>query len=315
MSLDRSAESLQATTRIWRTARFAIDLGRPQVMGIVNVTPDSFSDGGHHADAASAIAHCDRLLAEGADILDIGGESTRPGAAQPGVDEELARVLPVLRHAVTLGVPVSVDTSRPEVMRAALDVGVDIVNDVRALQRPGALVVVSAHPAAGVCLMHMRGEPGSMQAAPSYGDVVAEVAAFLERRALEVQAAGVARERVAIDPGIGFGKSVQHNLELLARQRELLAVGRPLLVGWSRKSTLGAVTGRPVGERLVASVAAALLAVVRGAAVVRVHDVAATVDALELWRAATLGPEQEQLLTMHGAARTGDAASPGQSRP
>ena len=315
MSLDRSAAPVRASPRIWRTARFAIDLGRPQVMGIVNVTPDSFSDGGRHADAAGAIAHCDRLLAEGADILDIGGESTRPGAAQPGVDEELARVLQVLRHAVTLGVPVSVDTSRPEVMRAALDAGADIVNDVRALQRPGALAVVAAHPAAGVCLMHMRGEPGTMQAAPSYEDVVAEVGAFLERRALEVEAAGVARERIAIDPGIGFGKSVQHNLELLARQRELLASGRPLLVGWSRKSTLGAVTGRPVGERLVASVAAALLAVVRGAAVVRVHDVAATVDALGLWRAATLGPEQEQLLTMQDAARTGDAASPGQSRP
>jgi dihydropteroate synthase len=314
MSLDRSTERLPAPPRLWQTARFAIELSRPQVMGIVNVTPDSFSDGGRHADAASAIAHCERLLAEGADILDIGGESTRPGAAQPGVDEELARVLPVLRHAVTLGVPVSVDTSRPEVMRAALDAGADIVNDVRALRRSGALAIVAAHPAAGVCLMHMRGEPGSMQTAPDYDDVVAEVGAFLERRAVEVQAAGVARERIAIDPGIGFGKSAQHNLELLARQRELLATGRPLLVGWSRKSTLGAVTGRPVGERLAASVAAALLAVERGAAVVRVHDVAATVDALRLWRAATLRPEQEQMLTMQATARTGDVASPGQSR-
>ncbi len=272
----------------WQTSRYRIDLTIPRVMGIVNVTPDSFSDGGRHADAAGAMAHCDRLLAEGADLLDIGGESTRPGAAVPGLDEELARVLPVLRHAVTLGVPVSVDTSRPEVMRAALDAGADIVNDVRALQRPGALAVLAAHPAAGVCLMHMRGEPGSMQAAPSYDDVVAEVGAFLERRALEVQAAGVVRERIVVDPGIGFGKSAQHNLLLLARQSELLVAGRPLLVGWSRKSTLGAVTGRPVGERLVASVAAALLAVSRGASVVRVHDVAATVDALKLWRAATL---------------------------
>lgn len=272
----------------WQTSRYRIDLTIPRVMGIVNVTPDSFSDGGRHADAAGAMAHCDRLLAEGADLLDIGGESTRPGAALPGLDEELARVLPVLRHAVTLGVPVSVDTSRPEVMRAALDAGADIVNDVRALQRPGALAVLAAHPAAGVCLMHMRGEPGSMQAAPSYDDVVAEVGAFLERRALEVQAAGVVRERIVVDPGIGFGKSAQHNLLLLARQSELLVAGRPLLVGWSRKSTLGAVTGRPVGERLVASVAAALLAVSRGASVVRVHDVAATVDALKLWRAATL---------------------------
>jgi dihydropteroate synthase len=269
----------------WQTSRFRIDLRIPRVMGIVNVTPDSFADGGR--DAEAAIAHCDALLAEGADILDIGGESTRPGARAPSADEELARVLPVLRHAVTLGVPVSVDTSEPRVIAAALALGVDIVNDVRALRRPGAAQAVAAQPKAGVVLMHMQGEPGTMQAAPQYDDPVHEVAAFLVARRDALHAAGIAAERIVLDPGIGFGKSVEHNLALLARQRELLTLGAPLLVGWSRKSTLGAVTGRAVGDRLAASVAAALLAVQRGACIVRVHDVAATVDALKLWRAAT----------------------------
>jgi dihydropteroate synthase len=226
-------------------------------------------------------------------MLDIGGESTRPGARTPGVEEELARVLPVLRHAVTLGVPVSVDTSRPEVMRAALDAGADIVNDVRALQRPGALDVLAAHRAAGVCLMHMKGEPSTMQTLADYGDVVLEVRAFLEARATALLNRGVARERIVLDPGIGFAKTIDHNLELLRRQRELLVPGYPLLVGWSRKSTLGAVTGRAVGERMAASVAAALAAVARGASIVRVHDVAATVDALAVWRAAGLNPSEE----------------------
>jgi dihydropteroate synthase len=271
----------------WQTTRFAIDLSRPRVMGIVNVTPDSFSDGGRHFSAAAAVAHCEQLLAEGADILDIGGESTRPGAHAPDLADELARVMPVLRHALTLGVPVSVDTSRPEVMQAALDLGADIVNDVRALRRPGALAVLAAHAAAGVCLMHMRGEPGAMQDAPVYADVVAEVRDALALRGRELLAAGIAHERIVLDPGIGFGKTAAHNLALLARQRELLAPGWPLLVGWSRKSTLGTVTGRAVDERVAASVAAAVLAVERGAAVVRVHDVAATVDALRVWRAAT----------------------------
>ena len=272
----------------WQTARFRIDLALPCVMGIVNVTPDSFSDGGRFFDDAAARAHCDRLVEEGAQMLDIGGESTRPGAATPGLAEELARVLPVLRHAVTLGVPVSVDTSRPEVMRAALDIGVDIVNDVRALQRPGALAVVAEYPLAGVCLMHMRGEPGVMQAAPAYDDLLADVGGFFSRRMAEVMAEGIAAERIVLDPGIGFGKTPAHNLELLARQRELLAIGRPLLLGWSRKSTLGAITGRAVGERLAASLAAALAAVAQGASILRVHDVAPTVDALRVWRAAGL---------------------------
>jgi dihydropteroate synthase len=271
----------------WQTSRFRIDLSQPQVMGIVNVTPDSFSDGGRYADSRTAIAHCDALVGEGAHILDIGGESTRPGAATPDLAEELARVIPVVRHAVTLGVPVSVDTSRPEVMQAALDLGADIVNDVRSLQRPGALDVAAAHPSAGVCLMHMKGEPGVMQAAPAYSDVVVEVRQFLADRAKAVQAAGIAAERIVLDPGIGFGKTAEHNLALLARQRELLAAGLPLLLGWSRKSTLGIVIGRPVAERGPASVVAAVLAVERGAAIVRVHDVAATIEALKVWRSAT----------------------------
>ena len=273
----------------WQTSRFLIDLQRPQVMGIVNVTPDSFSDGGQHAGADAAKAHCDQLLREGADILDIGGESTRPGARQPDLAEELARVLPVLRHAVTLGVPVSVDTSRPEVMAAALEAGVDIVNDVRSLARPGALQVVAGHALCGVCVMHMQGEPGSMQQAPHYaGDVVHEVTDWLAQRLQAVRAAGIAANRIALDPGIGFGKTADHNWALLQRQDELLALGQPLLLGWSRKSTLGLLTGRPVGERLVPSVAAALACVQRGGHVVRVHDVAATVDALKVWRAAGL---------------------------
>jgi dihydropteroate synthase len=276
---------------LWRTARFQIDLARPRVMGIVNVTPDSFSDGGRFADVGAAIAHCELLLGEGAHMLDIGGESTRPGARTPSADEELARVMPVLRHAVTLGLPVSVDTSEPRVMAAALDVGVDIVNDVRALQRPGALETLAAHPGAGVCLMHMQGEPASMQSAPHYGDPVAEVKAFLAARREAALAAGIDARRIVLDPGIGFGKTVAHNLALLARQRELLTLGAPLLVGWSRKSTLGSLTGRAVDDRLAASVAAALLAVERGARIVRVHDVAATVDALTIWHAAT--PRQE----------------------
>lgn len=272
----------------WQTTRYRIDLTRPRVMGIVNVTPDSFSDGGQHADTAAAIAHCERLVAEGADLLDIGGESTRPGAPPVSVDEELARVLPVLDGAARLGVPLSVDTLKPEVMRAAIGAGVDIVNDVQALRMPGAVEAVAASPSVGVCLMHMRGDPRTMQQQTQYEDVVAEVAAFLRERLDVLVAAGIAAERITLDPGIGFGKTPEQNLELLRRQRELLALGRPLLLGWSRKSTLGAVTGRPVGERTAASIAAALAAVHHGAGIVRVHDVAATVDALKVWDAAGL---------------------------
>jgi dihydropteroate synthase len=269
----------------WTTARFEIDLDRPRVMAVVNATPDSFSDAGSHTGAAAAIARCEQALAEGADLLDIGGESTRPGALPPPPAEELARVLPVLRAAVALGVPISVDTSCPEVMRAALDLGVDIVNDVRALRRPGALEALARHPSAGVCLMHLRGEPSTMAAEARYADVVGEVAAFLRRRMQEVVAAGIAPERIVLDPGIGFAKTAEHNVEIARRQEELRALGRPLLLGWSRKGTLGRLTGRAVGDRLAASVAAALAAVAAGAAVVRVHDVAATVDALKVWGA------------------------------
>jgi dihydropteroate synthase len=277
----------------WQTARYRIDLSRPQVMGIVNVTPDSFSDGGAHDTAASALSHCEQLLKEGVDILDIGGESTRPGSQMPSVDEELRRVLPVVQQAVRLGVPVSVDTSRPEVIAAVLDAGADIVNDVRALTWPGALAAVLPHPLAGVCLMHMQGEPATMQRQPSYGHVVAEVQAFLAARLTALRASGVADERITLDPGYGFGKSLDHNLSLFRAQRQLLDLGRPLLVGWSRKGTLGQITGRPAGERMVASVAAALAAVAHGARVVRVHDVGATVDALKVWQAAGLadGPD------------------------
>ena len=274
----------------WQTTRFRIDLARPQVMGIVNLTPDSFSDAGLHADTAAALRRCAQMVAEGADILDLGAESTRPGSKPVSVAEELARLLPVLDAALALGLPVSVDTNKPEVMAAALARGADIINDIHALRSPGALDVVAAHPACGVCLMHMRGTPESMQAGPAYGDdVVQEVSRFLGARAQALEARGVAPERIVIDPGIGFGKSVEHNLELLRRQHELLALGRPLLLGWSRKSTLGALTGRDVTQRLAASLAAALAAVQRGARIVRVHDVAPTVDALRVWQAAGLG--------------------------
>lgn len=272
----------------WHTTRFRIDLTRAKVMGIVNVTPDSFSDGGEHADTSSALVHCEQLLEEGADILDIGGESSRPGAAPVPVQVELDRVISVLEGALKLGCPVSVDTAKPEVMRAALECGVDIVNDIYALRAPGALELVAGHPDCGVCLMHMRGDPQSMQDDPRYGDVVAEVGAFLSERAYALRQHGVAGERIVLDPGVGFGKTTAHNFELLRRQAELLRLGYPLLIGWSRKGSLGKVTGRAAGERLVPSVAAALAAVRQGARVLRVHDVAATVDALKVWGAAGL---------------------------
>jgi len=264
----------------WQTSRHLIDLTRPRVMGIVNVTPDSFSDGGRYASTRAALAHCEQLLTEGADILDIGGESTRPGTPPVPLEEELARVLPVLREAVTLGVPVSVDTYKPEVMREALRQGADIINDIWALQRPGAREVIAAHPNCGICLMHMHGEPRTMQRSPMAGDAVPQVAALLRQASLALQELGVDRGRIAWDPGIGFGKTVDQNFALLARQHELLAAGYPLVVGWSRKSSLGSVTGLAVDERLCASVAAALLAVERGAHVVRVHDVKQTLAAL-----------------------------------
>jgi dihydropteroate synthase len=266
----------------WQTSRFRIDLSRPRVMGIVNVTPDSFSDGGRYATTSSAAAHCEQLLAEGADILDIGGESSRPGSPPVSLEEERRRVLPVLRHAVTLGVPVSVDTYKAEMMREALDLGADIINDIWALRQPGALDAVAAHPSCGICIMHMHGEPQTMQRDPMQGDAVPQVREFLQGVSRALQNRGVDCERIMWDPGIGFGKTVEQNFALLARQPELLSAGHALLVGWSRKSSLGAVTGLPVGERLVPSVAAALLSAERGAHVVRVHEVKETVAALKV---------------------------------
>ena len=271
---------------LWQTSRFQLDLSRPHIMGIVNVTPDSFSDGGQHQGTAGALAHAERLLSEGADILDIGGESTRPGSPAVDLDEELARVLPVVREAVKWGVPLSVDTYKPEVMAEVLALGADIINDIWALRQPGALEVVAAHPSCGVCLMHMHRDPQSMQLAPMAGEVVEPVCAFLSERAQTVLAQGVSASRVALDPGIGFGKTVDQNFALLRDQARLGALGYPVLAGWSRKSALGAVTGQTLAhERVSASVAAALIAVQHGAQVVRVHDVRASADALRVWAA------------------------------
>jgi len=279
--------------KVWRTGRFEIDLSSPRVMGIVNVTPDSFADGGQHAHTLQAIAHVERLRDEGADIVDIGGESSRPGAQAVPVEEELARVLPVLRHAVRLGLPVSVDTRRTAVMQVALDEGADIINDIQALRDVGAEELLARHPSAGICLMHMRGEPASMQQAVHYVDVLTEVSTFLQARSARMLALGVAHERIVLDPGIGFAKTAEQNLQLHRRQSDMLALGFPLLVGWSRKSTLGTITGRPVNERLTASVAAALASAMYGARILRVHDVAATIDALKVWQAfgMPIGPD------------------------
>ena len=283
---------------IWQTSRFSIDLSQPRVMGIVNVTPDSFSDGGKYfapgSDSSSAFDHCEQLVKDGADILDIGGESSRPGASPLALDEELARLLPVVRHALRLGVPVSVDSYKPQVMQAVLDLGADIINDIWALRQPGAAELVAQHPACGLCLMHMHREPQTMQAAPMEGDVVLQVLAFLKDRAGALTTLGVSPARIMLDPGIGFGKTVDQNFSLLARQHELLAAGFPLLAGWSRKSSLAAVSSASLGlvaqldikDRMVPSVAAAMLAVDRGARVVRVHDVRETVQALKVWAAA-----------------------------
>ena len=270
----------------WKTQRFSIDLNQPRVMGIVNLTPDSFSDGGQLMQSRGAWRHCERLLREGADILDLGAESSRPGAQRISAEDEWSRLQPVLQAALTMGVPVSVDTCKPEVMARALGVGADAVNDILAFQAHGALDALVAHPGAGVCLMHMRGHPGTMQQHTHYDDVVGEVRDFLAERSAVLQGQGVAADRLVLDPGVGFAKTPPQNL-LIARRLDVLAsLGLPLLVGWSRKSTLGWVTGRPVDQRLGASVAAALIAVQHGARILRVHDVAATVDALRVWAAA-----------------------------
>jgi dihydropteroate synthase len=273
-----------ATPSTLLCGRHRLALDRSLIMGVVNVTPDSFSDGGAFLDSARAIAHARSLAEEGAAILDIGGESTRPGAQQVSAAEELGRILPVLDGLREVGVALSVDTSKPEVMRAVLAHGADMINDVYGFRAPGALQAV-ARSGAGICIMHMQGEPRSMQVAPDYDDVVSEVGAFLRERGRAAEEAGVERARIVIDPGFGFGKTVAHNLELLRRLDEIAAMGWPLLVGISRKSTLGVITGRPIEHRVHASVAAALLAVTKGAKIVRVHDVAATRDALTVYSA------------------------------
>lgn len=269
----------------WQTSRFLVPLDHPKVMGIVNVTPDSFSDGGRHSGVAAAMQHAETLLKQGAHILDIGGESTRPGSPAVALEEELARVLPVLAEAVKLQVPISVDTYKPEVMRAALDLGVDVINDIWALRQPGALNVVTAHPSCGICLMHMHQTPQNMHLNHMQGDVVAQVKDFLQRMSEPLLQAGVQKDRIVWDYGIGFGKSVAQNFALLANQKALLDLDFPLLAGWSCKGSLGQVSGLPVDERMVPSVAAALLAVERGARIVRVHDVKETVAALSVWQA------------------------------
>ena len=277
------------TTRIWQAGRFEIGLDKPKIMGIVNLTPDSFSDGGVYSqNAQTALAHAERLLKEGADILDIGGESTRPGADYVSPEEEWARVEPILAEVVGWGVPVSLDTRRTVIMEKALALGgVDIINDIAALTDEGAVELLARQADTGICLMHMQGLPENMQINPKYQDVVGEVARYLKERAAECIAAGIAPQRITLDPGFGFGKNLQHNIALMRHLPELMAeTGFPLLIGVSRKRMIGELTGEAdVAERVHGSVAAALASVARGAQIVRVHDVKATADALKVWDA------------------------------
>ena len=276
-----AVDTRRERARVWRCGRFELALDRPLVMGVLNVTPDSFSDGGQHEDPVAAATHGERVIAQGAAILDIGGESTRPGSAPVASAEELARVRPVvLRFAADGMVPVSIDTRRADVAAACVEAGASIINDISGFRDP-RMVEVAASCDAGVCVAHMLGEPGTMQDSPRYDDVVAEVGGYLVAQATMLEAAGVARERIAIDPGIGFGKAFEHNLALLRATSELAMLGYPLVVGVSRKRFIGALTGvGPPQERLGGSIAAALFAAERGASVVRVHDVAQTVEAL-----------------------------------
>jgi dihydropteroate synthase len=282
---------MDADTRQWQCGARVLDLRSPAVMGVLNVTPDSFSDGGRFAQRDAALAQARRMIDEGAAIIDVGGESTRPGASSASLDDELARIIPVI-EALRAESPVfiSADTSKPEVMRAAVRAGADIINDVRALSEPGALAV-AADTRAGICLMHMRGEPRTMQVAPHYDDVIADVTAFLAARLADCRAAGIEPGRLAIDPGFGFGKTAAHNLALLKHLGRFEALGAVLTVGLSRKSMLAKITGRAVDERTAGSVALAAIAVLNGARIVRAHDVAATLDAVRV-AAATLKGEQ-----------------------
>lgn len=275
---------LRPHVALWRTTRFDLDVSYPLVMGIVNVTPDSFSDGGLLASSAGAISHAETLVEEGAHILDVGGESTRPGATSLSAEEEWQRIGPVLRQVVKWDIPVSVDTYHPQTMQKALDLGVDIVNDVWAFRQKGALEAV-ASSRCGLCMMHMHGEPSTMQLHPMVGNVMDELSVFFQTQLALIDEAGIDQSRVVLDPGIGFGKTVEQNFEILRKQSLLLHFGQPLMVGWSNKSSLGAVSGLPVDQRLVPSVVAAILAVERGARILRVHAVAKTVAALSVWKA------------------------------
>ena len=269
---------------IFNCGRFQLDLSKPRVMGIVNVTPDSFSDGGKFNTTEKAIEHALQLVEEGAEILDIGGESTRPGATPVPLDEELKRVIPVIEGLRGVGVPLSIDTYKPQVMQAAITAGADIVNDVCALREPQALEIVAASQV-GVCLMHMQGRPQTMQADPQYDDVVSEVRKFLKDRLNAAEQAGIVRSRIVLDPGFGFGKRTAHNLTLLNHLNDIQALGLPLLIGLSRKSVLGQVVGSSVDERVHASIAASVVSVMKGANIVRVHDVKPTIDALKIVQA------------------------------
>jgi dihydropteroate synthase len=288
LAVDFNGERCAEAENMWHCGRFSFATGQgdtPIVMGIVNVTPDSFSDGGQHFDQKTAISHAETLIAEGAQILDIGGESTRPGSQAVTAEEEIARVQPIVEALAKRGYCVSIDTKKPEVMRAAIDAGASIVNDVYALRAQGAIEVCAAS-SVGVVLMHMQGEPGTMQHAPHYENVVEEVREFLFERAIACERAGIARKRVVVDPGFGFGKTTAHNVELTRGLERLVESGYPVLAGWSRKRSVGELTGQTVAsERVSGSVAAALACVARGARVVRVHDVRETVDALRVWSA------------------------------
>lgn len=264
--------------------KFKLSLDRPLLMGVVNVTPDSFSDGGLYLSTAAAVAHARQLIDEGADLLDIGGESTRPGAAPVSLDEERRRVLPVLEALAGAAVPLSVDTQKPGLMREAVAAGAAMINDVNGFEAPDALAAIAGSDCA-ICVMHKQGSPQTMQQSPQYADVVVEVHDYLRQRIAAAEQAGIARDRIVVDPGFGFGKTLDHNLELLRRLDTIVALAVPVLAGLSRKSMIGKLTGRDAGDRLAGSIAAALYAVQRGAAIVRVHDVAATRDALAVWTA------------------------------
>ena len=275
-------------TRIFRCGAHAFDLDRPLVMGVLNMTPDSFSDGGRFLDRGSALAHACGMRDDGADLIDVGGESSRPGAKPVDEEVEIERVIPLVEALAREGIVVAIDTRKPAVMRAAIAAGASMVNDIAALTAPGAIEACVPN-ATGICLMHMRGEPATMQRAPAYDNVVTEVRDFLVERARACEAAGIGAERIAIDPGFGFGKTRAHNLTLLRALGDFAATGYPVLVGLSRKKSLGEITGRATDERLAASLAAALAAVARGASIVRVHDVRETVDALKVWGAIEQG--------------------------